>query len=54
VQFCFGDCSTRGVRFGATARASDLQGQVTIDHFLLMQLAGRKDGYNFDTAAILD
>jgi hypothetical protein len=52
VQFCFGDCSTRGVRFGATAWLGS--GPASIDWALLQQLAGRKDGYNSDTGSILD
>lgn len=52
VQFCFGDCSTRGVRFGATAWLG--AGMPSTDWQLLQQLAGRKDGYNSDVSTITD
>lgn len=52
VQFCFGDCSTRMVRFGATAWLSF--GMPSTDWQLLQQLAGRKDGYNSDLSSITD
>jgi prepilin-type N-terminal cleavage/methylation domain-containing protein len=48
VQFCFGDVSTRGVRFGATTTF------FSPDWYILAQLSGRKDGFNNDTASILD
>ena len=52
VQFCFADCSTRGVRFGSTAWLG--AGMPSPDWALLQQLAGRKDGYSEDTSSILD
>jgi prepilin-type N-terminal cleavage/methylation domain-containing protein len=52
VQFCFGDCSTRGVQFGATAW--DGSNAPTTDWALLQQLAGRKDGQNAVLGTILD
>lgn len=48
VQFAFGDCSTRGLRRGATATF------FTTDWFVLAQLSGRNDGFNNNTSAILD
>jgi len=48
VQFAFGDCSTRGIRRGAT------DAFFTPDWYVLMQLSGRKDGQNLNTSAILD
>jgi len=52
VQFCFADCSTRGVRYGQTAWLGS--GMPSSDWAMLQQLAGRKDGYNSDVSAILD
>jgi len=52
VQFCFGDCSTRGLRFGSTAWLG--AGPVSGDWALLQQLAGRNDGYNNDPSSITD
>jgi len=48
VQFCFGDCSTRGIRRGATVTT------FSADWYALAQLSGRKDGYNNNTSSILD
>jgi hypothetical protein len=48
VQFCFGDCSTRGVRFGTTTSF------FTEDWYVLQQMGGRNDGQNRDTAVLLD
>jgi hypothetical protein len=50
VQFCFGDCSVRGVRYGTTC----MRNPASPDWFLLQQLSGRKDGLNQSTASILD
>jgi competence protein ComGC len=51
VQFCFGDGSVRTLRFGDTIFPTlDL----TSDWALLQQLGGRKDGYNFDAASLLE
>jgi prepilin-type processing-associated H-X9-DG protein len=51
VQFCFGDCSVRMVRFGATTQPSLNPGS---DWWLLQQLSGRRDGMAADTATILE
>jgi len=51
VQFCFGDCSTRGVRRGTT---SQVPPNFSTDWLVLQQLAGRNDGMNNNTSAILD
>jgi prepilin-type N-terminal cleavage/methylation domain-containing protein len=48
VQFAFGDCSTRGIRRGTTTQF------FTTDWYALSQIAGRKDGFNNNTSAILD
>jgi len=55
VQFCFGDCSTRTVRFGNTV-TPDLSsnGVNGSDWSVLQQLAGRKDSLNQNTSALLD
>jgi prepilin-type processing-associated H-X9-DG protein len=50
VQFAFADGSVRGVRRGATADIAT----PSADWFLLQQIAGYKDGFNADTAAIVD
>jgi hypothetical protein len=52
TQFCFADCSTRGIRFGATWW--DAVSIPSADWAFLQQIAGRNDGYNSDTASILD
>jgi prepilin-type N-terminal cleavage/methylation domain-containing protein len=63
VQFCFGDCSTRGLRYGTTARPADAAWHTTnptiatvlnSDHGLLQQLAGRKDGFNQNSDVLVD
>jgi prepilin-type N-terminal cleavage/methylation domain-containing protein len=51
VQFCFGDCSVRPVRFGSTIFPSQ---DPTSDWGLLQQLSGRKDGLNYNVSSILD
>jgi prepilin-type N-terminal cleavage/methylation domain-containing protein len=48
VQFCFGDVSTRGVRFGTTNQF------FTPDWWVLQKLAGRTEGDNRDSSSILD
>jgi len=53
VQFCWGDCSTRGVRFGTTA-SSNFDFTVSSDWHVLMEMGGRKDGENDNRASILD
>jgi prepilin-type N-terminal cleavage/methylation domain-containing protein len=52
VQFCFGDCSVRTVRYGRTPWLGF--GPASVDWALLQQLAGRNDGYGSDTGSILD
>jgi hypothetical protein len=55
VQFCFGDVSTRGVRRGATYVGSSANVFTPgSDWWVLQQLAGRNDGYNFDASALVD
>jgi prepilin-type N-terminal cleavage/methylation domain-containing protein len=54
VQFCFGDCSTRGVRFGSTSTQAFTYWNYTTDWSILMQLGGMNDGLNYDSASILD
>jgi hypothetical protein len=54
VQFCFGDCSTRGVRFGSTSTQPFTYFNYTTDWSILMQLGGMNDGLNYDSASILD
>jgi hypothetical protein len=55
VQFCFGDASLRGLRFGSTAHDSLLTlPSPGSDWWLLQQLAGKNDGRSADAAAILE
>jgi prepilin-type N-terminal cleavage/methylation domain-containing protein len=54
VQFCFGDGSTRGVRRGQTYVGFPNAFSPGSDWYVLQQLAGRRDGLNQDTSAILD
>lgn len=55
VQFCFGDGSVRTVRFGNTQAVNLSNGGINgSDWSVLQQLAGRKDGLNQPTDAILD
>jgi prepilin-type N-terminal cleavage/methylation domain-containing protein len=65
VQFCFGDCHVGTVRYGNTqfTNVTDLLNAVnlppttallTSDWGILQQLVGRRDGYNFDTASMID
>jgi prepilin-type processing-associated H-X9-DG protein len=51
VNFCFGDCSVRTLKFGETTQPSRVP---TSDWAILQQLAGRKDGLNFDTTGLVD
>ena len=51
VQFCFGDCSTRGVRRGTTA---NIDFQINSDWGILQAMAGRKDSYVYDLARLVD
>jgi prepilin-type N-terminal cleavage/methylation domain-containing protein len=52
VQFCFADCSTRGIRRGASYVASPGAFTPGSDWFVLQQLAGWKDGLSQDTSQI--
>jgi competence protein ComGC len=55
VQFCFGDCSIRGVRPGKTAEIpAKFDANQVSDWLILQQLSGRKDGLVHDTSAIMD
>jgi hypothetical protein len=57
VQFAFGDASIRTIRYGQTTPPTaniTTATPLTIDYMLLMQLAGRRDGYSNDTSSILD
>jgi len=56
VQFCFGDCSVRGLRFGET---NDYYGALggggpSPDWYILQAMAGRKDGDNRDTSSLTE
>jgi len=57
VQFAFGDGSIRTIKYGDTMPPA---GSITtttpkgIDYMILMQIAGRNDGLNFDTSAITE
>jgi len=57
VQMCFGDGSVRTIKYGNTMPP---QANITaataldIDYMLLQQLAGKNDGYTFDTASITE
>ena len=57
VQFVMGDASVRTVRFGDTlppqfdiTAATD----ITIDYMVLLQLGGRRDGFNADASSLID
>ena len=63
VQFCFGDCSTRGVRFGSTTAPNNTTsggqppptpGNNTSDWAVLQQMAGRKDGFTANISGITE
>jgi prepilin-type N-terminal cleavage/methylation domain-containing protein len=57
VQFCFGDGSVRGVRRGNTYLATANSGAAFTpgsDWYVLQQMAGRKDGLNQNTSALID
>jgi prepilin-type N-terminal cleavage/methylation domain-containing protein len=51
VQFCFGDCSVRTVKFGSTTTPSL---NPASDWALLQHLAGWRDGVVIDTSSILE
>ncbi len=55
VQFCFGDCSTRVLRYANTT-TPDLSGSGNnrSDWAVLQQLAGRQDGLSNDTTALME
>jgi prepilin-type N-terminal cleavage/methylation domain-containing protein len=52
VQFAYGDGSVRGIRFAGTKPTYVRTTALTNDYMVLLQIAGRKDGLTFDTAAI--
>jgi hypothetical protein len=61
VQFCFGDVSTRGLRFGSTTTPNGsvtagstpvINGNNNSDWAVLQQLAGRKEGFNQDISTL--
>jgi prepilin-type N-terminal cleavage/methylation domain-containing protein/prepilin-type processing-associated H-X9-DG protein len=64
ANFVFGDGSSRNVRYGATTTFTSAtfgnpvgaqpNGAPSQDYLLYQQLAGRRDGLNFDTISILD
>jgi prepilin-type processing-associated H-X9-DG protein len=51
VNFCFGDCSVRTIKYGTTNIPS---ANLTSDWALLQQLAGRKDGYANDVSSLIE
>jgi type II secretory pathway pseudopilin PulG len=56
-QFAFGDGSVRTIKYGDTMPpAADITATtpLTIDYMLLMQMAGRNDGLNFDTSGLTE
>ena len=63
VLFCWGDVSTRGVRFGKTTMPDTTSGPNAMpptpgnnpsDWAILQQLAGRKDGFSNDVSSIVE
>jgi hypothetical protein len=61
VQFCFGDGSVRGLKFGSTTTYNFTSGGMPArvgnnpsDWAVFQQLAGRKDGFNNDVAGLLE
>jgi len=55
VQFVFGDGSVRLIRFGNTKPITIGWGtNLNNDYMVLLQMAGRKDGYNQNTSALTD
>jgi prepilin-type N-terminal cleavage/methylation domain-containing protein len=61
VQFCFGDVSTRGLRFGSTTTGNTTPGGNPArnanngsDWAILQQMAGRKDGFQNDISNLTD
>jgi hypothetical protein len=64
VQFCFGDVSTRGLKFGSTTAPNTtlspatnqppVSGNNTSDWAVLQQLAGRKDGFNNNIVSVTE
>jgi hypothetical protein len=51
VQFCFGDCSVRLVKYGTTIYPSL---NPTSDWAVLQQLAGWRDGLQVDASSLID
>jgi prepilin-type N-terminal cleavage/methylation domain-containing protein len=64
VQFAFGDGSVRTVKFGNTVLTTTQYPQTfappippafqTLDWGILQQLAGRRDGFSYDTSSLLE
>jgi len=55
VQFCFGDCSVRALRFGSTTTPDVTNGgNNRTDWAVLQQLAGRQEGFSSDASALVD
>jgi type II secretory pathway pseudopilin PulG len=55
ANFCFGDCSTRTIRFGQTSAIPEkLDTNLINDWLIFQQLAGRNDGLNNDISRLLD
>jgi len=56
-QFAFGDGSIRTIRYGQTTPPTaniTTATPLTIDYMLLLQMAGRRDGLNYDLSSIYD
>jgi prepilin-type N-terminal cleavage/methylation domain-containing protein len=54
VQFCYGDCSVRGVKFGESYDYGQITGTPSPDWFVLQAMSGRKDGDNRDTSPLTE
>lgn len=65
VQFAFGDGAVKTVKYAAATgdftswlafiqTANPTAAQLSTPYAILLQLGGRRDGYNYDTAAVLD
>jgi len=60
AQFAFGDASTRTVRWGTTSihpsgfYVGGAPNPLTTDYLFYQQLAGRRDGLNFDSSSITE
>ena len=53
VQFCYGDCSVRGIKPGDTYRSPNY-GAASTDWFILQAIVGKKDGDNRDTSSLTE